>query len=91
MAIAQQSDQEAALQCMDAWGTDFRNDISAVTVPTLVIHGDSDAIVPFEGSGRRTHQTIEGSELVVIEDGPHGINASHAREFNEALLKFLEK
>jgi non-heme chloroperoxidase len=91
IAIAQQSDQEAALQCMDAWGTDFRNDVDQVTVPTLVIHGDSDAIVPFEGSGKRTHEAIEGSELVVIEGGPHGINGSHPREFNQALLKFLEK
>ena len=91
IAIAQQSDQEAALQCMDAWGEDFRDDVAQVTVPTLVIHGDSDVIVPFEGSGQRTHHAIEGSELVVIEDGPHGINASHAREFNEALLTFLEK
>ena len=91
MAIAQQSDQEAALECMDAWGTDFRDDIEKVTVPTLVIHGDGDVIVPFEGSGRRTHDAVEGSELVVIEDGPHGINASHPREFNEALLRFLEK
>ena len=91
LAIAKQSDQEAALQSMDAWATDFRDDIAKVTVPTLVIHGDADAIVPLEGSGQRTHDTIEGSELVVIEDGPHGINASHPREFNEALLKFLEK
>ncbi|MEO6510377.1 MAG: alpha/beta hydrolase [Nocardioides sp.] len=91
VAIAQQSDEQAALQCMDAWGTDFRNDVAKVTVPTLVIHGDSDAIVPFEGSGKRTHETIEGSDLVVIEGGPHGINASHPREFNEALLKFLER
>jgi pimeloyl-ACP methyl ester carboxylesterase len=91
LAIAQQSDQEAALQAMDAWGTDFRNDVAAVTVPTLVIHGDADAIVPLEGSGRRTHEAIEGSELVVIEGGPHGINASHPREFNDALLKFLER
>ncbi len=91
VAIGKQSDREAALQCMDAWGEDFRNDIAKVTVPTLVIHGDADAIVPFEGAGRRTHVAIEGSELVVIEDGPHGINASHPREFNEALLRFLEK
>jgi pimeloyl-ACP methyl ester carboxylesterase len=91
LAIARQSDREAALACMDAWGTDFRNDIAAVTVPTLVIHGDADAIVPLDGSGRRTHAAIEGSELVVIEDGPHAINGSHPREFNQALLGFLEK
>ena len=91
VAVAKQSDKEAALECMDAWGTDFRNDIDQVTVPALVIHGDADVIVPLEGSAQRTHDAIEGSELVVIKDGPHGINASHAREFNEALLTFLEK
>ena len=48
-----------------------------VTVPTLVIHGDSDAIVPFEKSGQRTHEQVAGSELHVVEGGPHGINTSH--------------
>ena len=91
IAIAQQSDQEAALQCMDAWGTDFRNDVAAITVPTLVIHGDCRRDRALRGLGRRTHDAVEGSELVVIEDGPHGINASHAREFNEALIGFLGK
>jgi pimeloyl-ACP methyl ester carboxylesterase len=91
LAIAKQSNEQAALEAMDAWGTDFRNDLEQLSLPTLVIHGDSDAIVPFEGSGKRTHRSIEGSELVVIEGGPHGINASHPREFNEALLKFLER
>jgi pimeloyl-ACP methyl ester carboxylesterase len=91
LAVAKQSDQQAALECMDAWGTDFRDDVAQVAVPALVIHGDSDAIVPFEGSGKRTHAAIEDSDLVVIEGGPHGINASHPREFNEALLAFLAK
>ena len=58
-------------------------------MPTLVIHGDSDAIVPFEVSGRRTHEAISGSELVVVEGGPHGFNATHADQFNAALLRFL--
>ncbi len=70
---------------MEAFGTtDFREDLTKVTVPTLVIHGDSDATVPFEGSGRRTHEAIAGSELVVVEDAPHGFNVSHALEFNRA-------
>jgi len=60
-------------------------------VPTLVVHGDSDAVVPFEVSGKRTHETIAGSELVVIEGGPHGLNATHASQFNAALLEFLSK
>ena len=89
---AKQSHQEAVLGCMDAWGsTDFREDLESIDIPTLVIHGDSDAIVPFEGSGKRTHEAIEDSELVVIEGGPHGVNVSHADEFNAALLEFLKK
>ena len=68
---------------MEAFSTtDFRDDLAKVTVPTLVIHGDSDAIVPLEGAGKRTHQSIEGSQLVVLEGAPHGCNASHVDEFN---------
>ena len=90
--MCQQSDQEAALGCMNAFATtDFRQDLDKVTVPTLVIHGDSDGIVPFEGSGKRTHEAIEGSELVVVDDAPHGLNVSHDEEFDKALLGFLEK
>jgi non-heme chloroperoxidase len=92
LTLCRQSDQEAALGCMDAFGTtDFRRDLPSVSVPTLVIHGDSDGIVPFEGSGKLTHEAIEGSELVVLEGAPHGCNVSHAKEFNAALLEFLEK
>jgi non-heme chloroperoxidase len=92
VGMCKQSDQEAALGCMEAFGTtDFRDDLSAVMVPTLVIHGDSDGIVPFEGSGKRTHEAIDGSELVVVDGAPHGLNVSHAQEFNEALLEFLKK
>jgi len=91
-ALAQQSDQRAALGCLNAFGTtDFRDDLTEVTVPTLVIHGDADGIVPFEGSGRRTHAAIPGSELVLVKDAPHGFNVSHAGEFNEALIAFLAK
>lgn len=90
--LCKQSDQKAALGCMKSFGTtDFREDLKSVNVPTLVIHGDSDGIVPIEGSGKLTHEAIAGSEYVVIKGGPHGINASHADEFNEALIEFLKK
>ena len=92
ITLAHQSDQAAALGCQKAFGTtDFREDLKKVTVPTLVLHGDSDATVPFEGSGKRTHQAIAGSEVVVLEDAPHGCNVSHADDFNLALLNFLKK
>ncbi len=90
--LAQQSDQKAALGAMAAFGTtDFRGDLPSVTVPALVIHGAADGVVPFAGSGQRTHEAIAGSELVLIQDGPHGINVTDAEEFNRALLAFLAK
>jgi non-heme chloroperoxidase len=71
--------------------TDFRDDLAKFDVPTLVIHGDSDAVLPFHISGRRSAAAISGSELVLIEGGPHGINVSHADAFNHALLAFLAR
>ena len=92
LRLCKQSDKGAAEGCMEAFAsTDFRDDLTKVGVPTLVIHGDSDGVVPFEGSGKRTHETVEGSELVLIEGAPHGCNVSHAQEFNQALLDFLQK
>ncbi|MEV8503754.1 alpha/beta hydrolase [Actinoplanes sp. NPDC051475] len=88
--LAHAASAKATLDCIAAFGlTDFRGDLAKIDIPTLVIHGDSDAIVPIEHSGKRTAETIPGAKLVVIEDGPHGINASHPTEFNEALLGFL--
>ena len=83
---------KGTVECVNAFSfTDFRDDVAKIDVPTLIIHGDSDAIVPFEASGKRSHEAIAGSELVVIKDGPHGINASHVEEFNAALLTFLAR
>jgi pimeloyl-ACP methyl ester carboxylesterase len=84
------SDEHGALEAMRAWATtDFRPDLAAVTVPTLVLHGEGDATVPFGGSGRRTAAAIPHSTLIAVPDAPHGFNTSHAQEFNEALLAFL--
>lgn len=92
IALARQSDQTAALGCMKAFATtDFRQDLTRINVPTLVLHGDGDGTVPFDGSGKRTHAAVAGSELVVIEGAPHGVNVSHADAFNRALLTFLQR
>ncbi|MNV54544.1 Arylesterase [compost metagenome] len=56
-----------------------------------MIHGDSDQTVPFEVSGKRTHAAIAGSQLHLIKGGPHGCNLSHAAEFNQALIDFLQR
>lgn len=90
--VCKQADKNAALACMESFGTtDFRDDLANVTVPTLVIHGDSDATVPFEGSGHRTHAAVAQSELVILQDAPHGCNVSHASEFNSAIIDFLAR
>lgn len=90
--LCMQSDQTAALGAMQAFGTtDFREDLKKITVPTLVIHGDADGIVPLAGSGQRTHAAIPGSTLVVVEGAPHGFNVSHADRFNSELIAFLAR
>lgn len=92
LAMCLQSSQTAALGCMEAFGTtDFRDDLALVSVPTLVLHGDSDAIVPIEGSGQLTHERIAGSRLVMLRGAPHGCNATHPEQFNAALLDFLAR
>ena len=91
LGLALQADVHAARECIRSWTTDFRADLATITVPTLVIHGDSDAIVPIEKSGQLTQEQVAGSELHVIEGGPHGINTSHTQEFNRELLAFLER
>ena len=92
LTMCRQADKKAVLGAMEAFGTtDFRDDLTKVSVPTLVIHGDADGTVPFEGSGKRTHEAISGSELHVVAGGPHGLNVSDADEFNRVLIEFLAK
>ena len=88
--IAEFASPKGTLDCVGAFSyTDFREDLAKIDVPTLVIHGDSDAIVPFEVSGRRSHETLANSSLEFIEGAPHGFNTTHAKRFNRALLDFL--
>jgi len=91
VAQAGQSEEHAAAECIASWVTDFTRDLAKVTVPLLLVHGDADGTVPLEVSGQRSHEAVSGSELHVVEQGPHGINASHADEFNRVLLAFLAK
>lgn len=90
--IAVWASPKAAIDCVTAFSsTDFRADLAKFDVPTLVMHGDADQIVPFEVSGQRTHEAIEGSELVVIAGGAHGITYTQPEKVNFALLEFLNK
>ena len=89
--IAAFASPKGTLDCIAAFSrTDFRPDLKKFKLPTLVIHGDSDAIVPFQVSGERTAKAIAGAKVHLVKGGPHGFNLSHADEFNRALIEFLK-
>jgi len=87
--IAAGSSATASLACVPTWHEDFRKDLTRVDVPTLVIHGDADRILPIGASGLRTAKLIKGARLSVVKDGPHCITWTHADEVNRELVNFL--
>ena len=89
--IAAGASATASLACVPTWYEDFRNDLSRVDVPTLVIHGDADRILPIAASGLRTAKLIKGARLLVVKDGPHCITWTHAEQVNGGLLEFFGK
>lgn len=90
--IAAFASPKGTLDCISAFSyTDFRDDLKKFNIPTLILHGDSDALVPFEVSGKLAHEAIPSSQLAIIKGGPHGFNATHAEEFNKALIEFLNQ
>jgi pimeloyl-ACP methyl ester carboxylesterase len=89
--VAAGASATASLACVPTWHEDFRKDVAQIDVPTLVIHGDADRIVPISAAGQRTAKLINGAELVVIKDGPHAVGWTHADEVNNELVKFLAK
>lgn len=90
--IAAFASPKGTLDCINAFArSDFRQDLQKMQLPTLVIHGDADGIVPYEVSGKRAYESLANSQLVIIKGGPHAINATHAEEFNQALIDFLKQ
>jgi len=83
------SSPTATLACVPTWHEDFRQDLARIDVPTLVLHGDADRIVPLAASGQRTAQLVKNARLQVIHDGPHCITWTHADEVNRELVSFL--
>ena len=81
----------ASLACVPTWYEDFREDLKRIDIPTLVIHGDADRIVPIAASGLRTAKLVKGARLSVVKDGPHCITWTHADEVNSELADFLGK
>ena len=89
--IAAGASPVGTVECVSAWLTDFRKDLEKIDIPTLVIHGDADRILPIEATARRTHEAIKRSRLVTIKGGPHGTIWTHAEEVNRELLGFLSQ
>ena len=89
--VAAGASATATLACVSTWLTDFRADVAQIKVPTLIMHGDADRILPIQATGARLPALIPGSEYVVIKNGPHAIGWTHAEEVNAALLNFLAK
>jgi non-heme chloroperoxidase len=71
--------------------TDFREDLAKFDVPTLVIHGDDDQIVPIDAAGKASAALIKDAELIIYEGAPHGLADTHKARLNQDLLRFLRK
>jgi non-heme chloroperoxidase len=87
--VAAASSATASYACVTTWYEDFRQDIAKIDVPTLVIHGDADRILPITTAGERTGKLIKGAHMVVVKGGPHCITWTHSDEVNSALVSFL--
>jgi pimeloyl-ACP methyl ester carboxylesterase len=81
---------EATWACPQGWLEDFNEDITRIDVPTLILHGTADRILPIDGQGRRLHAALPQARYVEIEGGPHVNPLSHADEVNRELLAFLK-
>lgn len=87
--VAAASSAAADFACVAEWLEDFRKDLERFDIPTLVLHGDADRILPIAATGDRTAKSVKGAQYVVIKGAPHGMLWTHADEVNAALVKFL--
>ncbi|AUT65839.1 alpha/beta fold hydrolase [Paraburkholderia terrae] len=70
--------------------TDFTEDLKKIDVPTLIVHGDDDQIVPIDAAGRASAKLIRNSKLIVYPGAPHGLTDTHKEKFNADLLAFIQ-
>ena len=81
----------ASSAAVPTWVTDFRGDIPKIDVPSLILHGTADNILPIDATARPFHRLLPSAEYVEIDGAPHGLLWTHAEEVNQALLAFLAK
>jgi non-heme chloroperoxidase len=91
--VAANASPYATYACVDTWLTDFRDDLPKIDVPTLVVHGTADRILPFASTAARLRDEKLIADLTVVEvpDGPHNIGWTFPDETNAALLDFLNR
>ena len=89
--VAVNASPVASVACVATWHEDFRADVKRIDVPTLVIHGEADRIVPISAAGQRTARLVKGAKLVTIKEGPHAVSWTHAEEVNAELANFFGK
>jgi non-heme chloroperoxidase len=78
-------------ECIKAFSeTDFTEDLKKFDVPTLIIHGDDDQVVPIDAAGRASARIVKNAKLIVYSGAPHGITDTHKDRLNEDLLAFLK-
>ncbi len=89
--VAASASPHATYACVDTWLTDFRRDLPKIDVPTLVVHGTADRILPFEATAARLRdeKLIANLTVVEVQDGPHNIGWTFPDETNKALIEFL--
>lgn len=87
--IASRASAIGTFECVKSWVTDFREDVKNIDVPTLIIHGDADRVLPIDASGRRLPEVIKDNKYVEIKDGPHCIIQTHTEQVNKALMDFI--
>jgi non-heme chloroperoxidase len=87
--LATNASAYASIWAQPTWYSDFRADVEKIDVPTLIIHGTSDRIVPIEPTGRAFAKMLPSATYIEIEGAPHGMLWTHAEEINKALLDFL--
>jgi non-heme chloroperoxidase len=87
--VAASASATGTVACVDAWIEDFRADITRNTVPTLILHGDADRILPADATSRRQAKLIRNVRFVELKGGPHGVLWTHAEQINAELVKFL--
>src|SRR5258705_953920 len=88
--VAVGSSPTASLACVPTWYTAFRKDLPRIDIPTLVMPGAADRILPIAASGARTAQLIKGARLVVVKGAPHGMLWTHADQVSAELVGFLK-